>query len=406
MRRTIATVSILAMLAAIVPMTPRKDAVVHKANAAAVSAMTAAPNLGCDPANAPTVMTDDLGDYYLCDGGTGNYVIVGGHRVVGTGGGAADKLAKWGGTGVDLADSAFSDSSGAAALDASLFEMYHTGAGSHAFYMGVDSNHSLHVTRDSGTGVVTITTGSGSPTGSFTFGRNIFASNLSGTNTGDNPPSDTAYAGSWNGVTTTAPSKNAVYDQMELRQPLDAGLTSLAAFPTAADKLAYSTALDVWAETAITAHGRDLIDNAAAADSRATLSTAYALAFGAQISQSYGASSTFYLGTFSKTAGNSGVAALNKLFIQRAGVIRVAHVYTYSGTVTGTNENISAYVRLNNTTDTLIQAVGAATAERVFVNTAINITVAAGDYVEIKLVTPAWATAPTGTSLSGYLLVE
>lgn len=29
--------------------------------------------------------------------------------------------------------------------------------------------------------------------------------------------SDTAYAGSWNGVTTIAPSKNAVYDEMELR---------------------------------------------------------------------------------------------------------------------------------------------------------------------------------------------
>lgn len=32
--------------------------------------------------------------------------------------------------------------------------------------------------------------------------------------------SDTAYAGSWNGVTTIAPSKNAVYDQMELKAPL------------------------------------------------------------------------------------------------------------------------------------------------------------------------------------------
>jgi hypothetical protein len=31
--------------------------------------------------------------------------------------------------------------------------------------------------------------------------------------------SDTAYAASWDGVTTVAPSKNAVYDQMELRAP-------------------------------------------------------------------------------------------------------------------------------------------------------------------------------------------
>lgn len=32
--------------------------------------------------------------------------------------------------------------------------------------------------------------------------------------------SDTAYAGSWNGVTDVAPSKNAVYDQMELKAPI------------------------------------------------------------------------------------------------------------------------------------------------------------------------------------------
>jgi hypothetical protein len=31
--------------------------------------------------------------------------------------------------------------------------------------------------------------------------------------------SDTAYAGTWDGITTVAPSKNAVYDEMELRAP-------------------------------------------------------------------------------------------------------------------------------------------------------------------------------------------
>ena len=45
-------------------------------------------------------------------------------------------------------------------------------------------------------------------------------------------------------------------------QPLDAGLTSLAALPTAADKIAYSTAADAWAETAITAAARALLGSA------------------------------------------------------------------------------------------------------------------------------------------------
>jgi hypothetical protein len=45
--------------------------------------------------------------------------------------------------------------------------------------------------------------------------------------------SDTAYGAGWNGDTTVAPSKNAVYDKVEAviaaAQPLDADLTALAA---------------------------------------------------------------------------------------------------------------------------------------------------------------------------------
>lgn len=40
--------------------------------------------------------------------------------------------------------------------------------------------------------------------------------------------SDTVFGASWNGVTTIAPSKNAVYDEMINRQPLDADLTTIA----------------------------------------------------------------------------------------------------------------------------------------------------------------------------------
>ena len=54
-------------------------------------------------------------------------------------------------------------------------------------------------------------------------------------------------------------------------QAQDAGLLSLATLPTAADKIAFSTAADVWAEAAITAAGRALIDDVDAATQRATL---------------------------------------------------------------------------------------------------------------------------------------
>jgi len=54
-------------------------------------------------------------------------------------------------------------------------------------------------------------------------------------------------------------------------QVYDATLTSIAALGTAADKLAYTTGVDTWAETAITAFGRSLIDDANAAAGLATL---------------------------------------------------------------------------------------------------------------------------------------
>lgn len=66
----------------------------------------------------------------------------------------------------------------------------------------------------------------------------------------------------------TMPDANVDLGQL---QPLDATLTSLAALGTAADKLAYTTALDTWAEAAITAAGRAILDDATASDQRTTL---------------------------------------------------------------------------------------------------------------------------------------
>ena len=54
-------------------------------------------------------------------------------------------------------------------------------------------------------------------------------------------------------------------------QAYDATLQSLSALGTAADNLAYTTALDTWAETGLTAFGRSLIDDADASAGRATL---------------------------------------------------------------------------------------------------------------------------------------
>lgn len=54
-------------------------------------------------------------------------------------------------------------------------------------------------------------------------------------------------------------------------QAFDATLQSLSALGTIADRIAYTTALDTWAETTLTAFARTLLDDATAAAARVTL---------------------------------------------------------------------------------------------------------------------------------------
>ena len=80
-----------------------------------------------------------------------------------------------------------------------------------------------------------------------------------------------------------------------------------------------------------------------------------------------------------------------------------------SGNISSARANLEAwpiYIRVNNTADTLIASVAAATAERVWTNSALSIAVAAGDYVEIKAINPTWVTNPLTTIFGGYIYIE
>lgn len=112
---------------------------------------------------------------------------------------------------------------------------------------------------------------------------------------------------------------------------------------------------------------------------------------------------TVYFGMLPKAPITT--ANVSKVYIRKAGTLKVAEIYTYSGTA-GTAENWSLYIRKNNTTDTLIATVGAATNERVFSNVSLNISVTSGDYFEIKSVNPTWVTNPLTTILGGYVYIE
>ena len=111
----------------------------------------------------------------------------------------------------------------------------------------------------------------------------------------------------------------------------------------------------------------------------------------------------FYFGM--KPSAITTTAGQNKIYIQKAGTLKIAEIYTYAGTA-GTAENVSMYVRKNNTTDYLIQTVGVSANERRFSNTGLNIPLAIGDYIEIKCIPPIWATNPLTFICGGYIYIE
>ena len=89
----------------------------------------------------------------------------------------------------------------------------------------------------------------------------------------------------------------------------------------------------------------------------------------------------------------------------RAGILRAVNLI-FSGTA-GSNETSSISVRLNDTTDTLItNAVNLSTLPYVYNTSALNIPVTEVDYVEIKWVTPTWATNPLSLAIQAQLFVE
>jgi hypothetical protein len=112
---------------------------------------------------------------------------------------------------------------------------------------------------------------------------------------------------------------------------------------------------------------------------------------------------TVYFGMLPKTPTTT--ANISKVYIRKAGTIKIAEIYCYSGTA-GTGEAWSLYIRKNNSADTLIATLSVATSERVFSNAALSVAVAVGDYIEIKGIQPTWVTNPLTCIYAGYIYIE
>lgn len=114
-------------------------------------------------------------------------------------------------------------------------------------------------------------------------------------------------------------------------------------------------------------------------------------------------SQTIYFGMLPKAPVTT--ANISKCHVRKAGTIKIANIYCYSGTA-GSAEAWSLYIRKNNTSDTLIQTLSVSANERIFTNSGLAIAMAAGDYFEIKAINPLWATNPLTTIFGGIIYIE
>ena len=111
-------------------------------------------------------------------------------------------------------------------------------------------------------------------------------------------------------------------------------------------------------------------------------------------------STTHYIGAL----GLSTLEGINKIRMPKAGRIKKVYLIFVATVTQSSNETSTISIRLNATTDTVISSsiVCSATINE-FSNTAMNVAVAVDDYIELKWVTPAWATNPTGLYIVGQI---
>lgn len=112
-------------------------------------------------------------------------------------------------------------------------------------------------------------------------------------------------------------------------------------------------------------------------------------------------STTYYFGgSFGTTAGT--IAGNRRIYIPAN--CKITGAYFVFSQNAGSAETSSLYIRVNDTTDYLVSSsvVNNATTA-VASNTSLSISLSAGSYIEMKWITPAWATNPTLVSISGIL---
>lgn len=112
---------------------------------------------------------------------------------------------------------------------------------------------------------------------------------------------------------------------------------------------------------------------------------------------------TYYIGN---AAISTTLATVGRIVIPLTGTINTCYV-TFFTTGAGSAQTSTISLRLNNTTDTTISSTTVQNAATTtFSSTSMAMAVTAGDFVNVKWVTPTWVTNPTGVQVSVSFVVD
>lgn len=131
--------------------------------------------------------------------------------------------------------------------------------------------------------------------------------------------------------------------------------------------------------------------------------TPYIIPWGFGISSPVDA--TTYYGNYG--LGSSQTELFGRIYVAVAGIITAVYINAVASGTVGTTEASTLAIRLNNTSDTVIDSgIVLDTGAHNYIHTGLSIPVSAGDFISPKLITPAWATNPGFIGLSVIIRVN
>lgn len=114
---------------------------------------------------------------------------------------------------------------------------------------------------------------------------------------------------------------------------------------------------------------------------------------------------TYYQGSTVLPLGT--LANRNRVYIPKSGRVTSIYFFTTVASTLGSAQQSTVYFRLNDTTDTVITSTHQDDAVfQVDINTGLSIPVVAGDFFEIKWVTPTWTTNPSAVRQTALVYIS